>query len=102
MTGVTVCECGFTASSEEELADHLGEMFIPDDDIAPDGRQHAERFEPGRDGTAWECLCGVITIERAAFDAHLLAVFTPADGTGRDGQRHSRGSGRNAATDAPV
>lgn len=33
-----ICSCGYAASSRSDLADHLGEAFIRDDDIAPDGR----------------------------------------------------------------
>lgn len=82
------CRCGLVAAGPGELTDHLFEVFLPPNDMGADGRPHAERFDPGADGSRWECLCGFTTIEMAAFDAHLLAVITPADGIGRDGQSH--------------
>lgn len=87
------CACGFLAGTPEELADHLGEMFIPAGatpagDMAGDGQRHAELHRPGADGTFWECLCGFATVEMRALDAHLLAVFTPPDGIGADGRYH--------------
>lgn len=46
------CACGYRAESTEDFADHLGEMFIPANDIAPDGQVHAEAARtdppPGR------------------------------------------------------
>lgn len=80
----STCSCGFAASDGDELADHLGEMFIPADDIGPDGVAHAEDAADNR-----ACLCGLTGPDAAALDEHLLAVFTPADRIGRDGQRHS-------------
>ena len=50
------CACGFTASGGDELAEHLGEMFIPADDIGGDGVVHAE---DGRDAPGRACLCGL-------------------------------------------
>ena len=87
------CRCGFVAESPSDLTDHLFEAFLPaddsaTDDIGTDGQAHAERFDPGADGSLWECLCGFTTIEMPAFDAHLLGVFTPANGIGRDGRPH--------------
>jgi hypothetical protein len=83
------CACGYPAASADELTEHLGEMFIPADDVASDGQRHAERFRPDADGTLWECLCGFPTVEMQAFDAHLLAVFTPPNGIGADGKHHA-------------
>lgn len=80
------CSCGFAASGSDEIAGHLGEMFIPADDIGPDGAAHAE---DGRDVPGRACLCGFAGPGAAALDEHLLAAFTPEDRTGRDGRRHS-------------
>ncbi len=78
------CRCGFTAADSDELAEHLGEVFIPAGDVGPDGVAHAEDASDNR-----ACLCGFTGPDAAALDAHLLASFTPADGIGRDGRRHS-------------
>jgi hypothetical protein len=94
------CGCGLVAADSDELADHLGQMFIPADDVGIDGRPHAERFRPGADGSRRACLCGFAATGIAAFDAHLLAVFTPADGIGQDGQQHAR-RGEPAPAPAP-
>jgi hypothetical protein len=86
MSGCAVaCSCGFTGASSQELAGHLGEMFIPADDTAPDGVVHAESAleEPGR-----ACLCGAAFGGKDALDAHLLRVFMTDAGPGRDGARH--------------
>jgi hypothetical protein len=84
------CRCGYEATSGDELADHLGEQFIPADDTATDGQRHAELLRPGADGTLWECLCGFSTVEMPEVDAHLLAVFTPPGAIGADGRRHGQ------------
>jgi hypothetical protein len=80
------CGCGFAASNSDELAGHLGEMFIPADDIGADGAAHAE---DGRDVPGRACQCGFTGPGAEALDEHLLAAFTPADEIGRDGQRHA-------------
>jgi hypothetical protein len=82
---VIACSCGFTGAAPQELGEHLGEMFIPDDDAGPDGVVHAEsaRDEPGR-----ACLCGMAFGDADGLDAHLLRVFMTAAGPGRDGTRH--------------
>jgi hypothetical protein len=82
------CACGHLAASADELAEHLGEMFIPADDVASDGQRHAELFRPDADGTLWVCTCGFTSVEMRAFDTHLLAIFIPADAIGADGRRH--------------
>ena len=78
------CPCGYQAASDDELANHVGEMMIPDDDTAGDGVRHAEAA--GQAGH--RCLCGFAAEGGAELDEHLLAVFTAADGAGRDGRRH--------------
>jgi hypothetical protein len=83
------CACGHAAASAEDLADHLGEQFIPPDDTASDGQRHAELVRPGGDGTLWECQCGFATVQMRALDAHLLLVFTPPDAVGPDGRVHA-------------
>jgi hypothetical protein len=79
-----VCACGFEAISDDELADHVGDLMIPDDDIAPDGARHAEAAGPG----GHQCLCGFRADSGAALDEHLLAVFTVFGAVGRDGRGH--------------
>ena len=77
------CACGYQADSTEDFTDHLGEMFIPPDDVAPDGRIHAEAAS----GTL-TCHCGY-TAAIAEFDQHLIGAFTPANEIGQDGARHA-------------
>jgi hypothetical protein len=79
------CACGYEAVSGDELADHLGDMLIPDDDLAPDGVRHAEAAGQARH----RCLCGLTARTGTELDEHLLAVFTVADAVGRDGRRHA-------------
>jgi hypothetical protein len=85
------CSCGFTGAAQD-LAEHLGEMFIPADDTGPDGVVHAEsaREESGRG-----CLCGLAFGGKDALDAYLLQVFVTDAGLGLDGARHVpvRGAG---------
>jgi hypothetical protein len=40
----TACSCGQRFGCAEELDEHFGEVFIPDDDIGLDGKAHAEVF----------------------------------------------------------
>ncbi len=84
------CACGYVADSPADLADHLGEAFIADDDTAPDGQVHAEAARTGNSpgSRARHCLCGFIAPDGDRLDEHLLSVFTPEDGTGRDGNKH--------------
>jgi anti-sigma regulatory factor (Ser/Thr protein kinase) len=81
------CACGYQANTAEDLADHLGEAYITDDDIAPDNQAHAETGD-GRT-PAWRCLCGFSGDTAAGLDDHLLRVFTPDGGIGRDGGKDS-------------
>jgi hypothetical protein len=78
------CVCGYEAASEQELADHIGEMMIPDDDTAADGIRHAEATGSAGSG----CLCGFTARPETSLDGHLLAVFTVGGAVGRDGRRH--------------
>lgn len=94
------CSCGYAAASDDDLADHLGEMFSPQDDTAADGQVHAEAARDTPDGpqgpsrpagttsTTWTCLCGFEAADIAQFDAHLVSAFTPADHIGHDGHEH--------------
>jgi anti-sigma regulatory factor (Ser/Thr protein kinase) len=81
------CECGYQADSATDLSDHLGEVFITDDDIAPDDRPHAERGDGA--GAVWRCLCGFAADTAGGLDDHLLQAFIPDDRIGRDGAKHS-------------
>jgi hypothetical protein len=75
------CACGYEAASDEDLADHIGDMMIPGDDTAPDGVRHAEAA--GQAGH--HCLCGFTAETGPALDEHLLTAFAHV---GRDGRRH--------------
>lgn len=84
------CSCGYEADTPVDLADHLGEVFIPGNDTAPDGLVHAETARddsfPGL-GTL-RCTCGFATGDIATMDAHLLGVFIRDDAIGVDGRKH--------------
>jgi hypothetical protein len=77
------CECGFEASDDMSLLDHLLEVFAPMDGRAPDGAIHDE----GQ--VLMACLCGFSDGTADGLDQHLLAIFMPADHTGLDGKRHA-------------
>jgi hypothetical protein len=91
------CTCGYQAQDADDLAIHFGEMFIPDNDTAPDGQVHNEAAQRGPRATAapgphtLTCRCG-FTGPADAFDHHLLAVFTPPTRTGLDGNHHAPAS----------
>jgi hypothetical protein len=93
------CACGYQAETPADLGDHLGEAFIPRDDIAPDGQVHAEAARAGDRASpaALSCLCGYITADATGMDEHLIRVFTPGDGICPDGRRHSPGQGDGRA-----
>ena len=87
------CACGYEAVTPEELGDHIGEMVIPPDDIAPDGQRHAEAAcdrpkTVGADQTGSRCICGYTSTIATGLDAHLLAVFTAPGAIGPDGRGH--------------
>jgi hypothetical protein len=89
------CTCGYQAQGTDDLAIHFGEMFIPKDDVAPDGQIHNEAAQDGSRDTATPglrtltCRCG-FTASADAFDHHLLAVFTPPNRIGLDGNHHAQ------------
>jgi hypothetical protein len=87
-----LCTCGYQAEDAADLATHFGEMFIPHDDVAPDGQVHAENARDADDSTpvpaTLSCRCG-ITTSFDDFDQHLLDVFAPADRVGLDGHKHA-------------
>jgi len=76
------CSCGFTELADEELTDHLEQVFEPNDRRGNDGLVHEE-------GIPLTCLCGLWVIMPEELDVHFLKVFTPADAIGRDGHKHS-------------
>jgi len=78
---VADCACGFTELADEEITDHLGLVFEPDDLAGNDGQVHQET-------SSLTCSCGLIAITTGELDIHFLAVFTPADAVGRDGRKH--------------
>jgi hypothetical protein len=87
---ITTCSCGYAADSPEDLSDHLGEVFIPQNDASPDGQAHAEvarnadvKVPPGK-----RCACGFSAPDAAALDEHILAALTPDDRIGLDSRRH--------------
>lgn len=77
------CRCGYQPNDNLDLLDHLQEVFIPLDGIAPDGRLHGE----GRSTLA--CQCGFRASVAGELDAHFVAVFAPADRVGLDGREHT-------------
>jgi hypothetical protein len=93
------CSCGY-ADEEDGFGDHLGEAFIPTDDVGTDGQVHAEMPPDCVPATGahldaprlpgFTCLCGFFTEESSDFDEHLLAVFITADRVGTDGTRHAQ------------
>jgi hypothetical protein len=85
------CTCGYQAEDPDDLIAHFGEMFIPDDDKAPDGQAHFEASSnTGKDTTTatLTCRCGFVA-PLGEFDQHLLDMFAPADRIGLDGQKHA-------------
>ena len=76
------CSCGFTRLDDEEVIDHLLELFTPADMRGSDGQVHLE----GQGTLA--CFCGFTATKAAEMDQHFLAMFTPADSIGRDGKQH--------------
>ena len=87
------CACGFEAATAEELGDHVGEMVIPLNDIARDGRAHAEaardeRGTLGPDPAGWRCVCDYVSVSATGLDEHLLARFTESEATGLAGRSH--------------
>ena len=90
------CSCGY-AGQDTEFAEHLGEVFIPADDVGTDGQAHAEMAAGGHPGVprvpGLTCLCGFFSEELAAFDDHLLAMFITPDHVGTDGVRHAETAG---------
>lgn len=84
------CTCGYEAENPEDLIVHFGEMFIPADDLGPDGQVHAEaaRDKGSPAPATLTCRCGY-TASIEGFDQHLIDVFTPASRVGLDDQRHA-------------
>ena len=76
------CECGFEASDDMSLLDHLLEAFAPMDGRGADGTIHDE----GQ--VRFACLCGFSDGTADGLDQHLLAIFMPAGRIGLDGKRH--------------
>ena len=77
----TRCACGFEQQDDEQLNDHLGAVFEPEDSTGTDGQVHLE-------GATLKCLCGLSAGTPEELDAHFLAVFAPANAIGRDGREH--------------
>jgi hypothetical protein len=76
------CSCGFVSNQEMRLTDHLLEVFVPEDAVAPDGRRHDETEHLA-------CACGFIATAGGELDQHLLGIFTPAGNIGPDGLKHA-------------
>jgi hypothetical protein len=88
-----ICACGYQAITADELLEHIGEMVIPLDDIAPDGRPHAEaardeRGALGSDPAGSRCVCGFVTDTTTALDHHLLSAFAEPDTLSPHGHTH--------------
>ncbi|MCW2933996.1 MAG: hypothetical protein JWM19_4958 [Actinomycetia bacterium] len=84
-----ICACGFGSVSVEELGDHVGEMVIPPDDIAPDGLLHAEAARDAASPAGCRCVRGFRGDSMTGLDEHLLDVFAAPGATGRDGRKHA-------------
>ena len=79
----THCICGFAELDDETVADHLHQVFTPDDMRGKDGRVHEE-------GMSLACSCGFMAITAEELDDHFIEAFRPEDGIGRDGRKHGR------------
>jgi hypothetical protein len=75
------CSCGFAERDDEQVIDHLELVFVPDDDLASDGRLHHEQER-------LTCSCGLAAATTEELDDHFLEIFMPASLIGRDGQKH--------------
>jgi hypothetical protein len=84
------CLCGFTGLADEELTDHLLQVFEPEDQIGNDGVPHEEHER-------LTCACGLTAGTPQELDAHFIKVFTPDEATGSDGQRHEPMAAENGA-----
>lgn len=85
MTAVQ-CLCGFTELEDEQISDHLQQVFAPPDMIGNDGQAHEE-------GESLSCFCGLTASTPEELDAHFLLLFTPADSISSDGEVHLRAVG---------
>ena len=85
------CTCGYAADGPDDLGLHFGEMFIPANDMAPDGKTHTEaaRDKGAPVSASRACRCGFTADGIDGLDRHLIDVFTPADRIGLDGVRHA-------------
>jgi hypothetical protein len=84
------CSCGFTELADEELTDHLLQVFEPEDRTGNDGLAHEEREH-------LTCACGLTTRTPGELDLHFIKAFSPADAIGRDGRRHEPAEVRDDA-----
>jgi hypothetical protein len=75
------CSCGFKELDDEEIIDHLHQVFESLDFKGNDGLVHVE-------GDRLMCVCGFTAITTEELDDHFLALFTPDDAIGCDGERH--------------
>jgi hypothetical protein len=75
------CTCSFSELADEEIADHLQQVFERPDSRGNDGLVHEEEDR-------LTCSCGLVASTAEALDGHFLKVFTPDDAIGRDGKRH--------------
>ena len=72
------CRCGFQAGNDDDLAAHLSEALVPDDDLTADGVIHAEGRTAQAAGLK-ACLCGFSASGPEALDDHLLTAFASGD-----------------------
>ena len=80
------CSCGFRELGDEEIIDHLLNVFEPEDHRGTDSLVHEERDR-------LVCACGFVAITTEELDSHFLKVFRPDDASGRDGQKHEADCG---------
>jgi len=72
---------GVPELEDEQITDHLQQVFESADMTGNDGQVHLE-------GESLACLCGFSAATTKELDAHLLKGLTPYDAIGRDGDRH--------------
>jgi hypothetical protein len=92
------CSCGYVPDDADDLADHLRDIFIPDDAIGADGCVHDEiapdcvrdvgNLPPRQRVPLLACFCGFAADETLKFDDHILAMFLTPDRVGIDGNKH--------------
>ena len=89
------CTCGFRPTDDYHLTDHLGEVFIPADDLDPDGQLHAEAARAATaaaphcpPAAAWPAVAVIGRPTAPPSTPTSLSAFSPPDAIGPDGRKH--------------